>query len=59
MIATAIEQNGYVYVYDESGSILFSRSGQLMGFTSTTVSIKENGCTYVYDANGNIKFSRF
>lgn len=58
MIATAIEQYGYVFVYNESGSILFSRSGQLVGFTGTTVSIKQLGYTYVYDVNGNILFSR-
>ena len=58
MIATAVEKDGYVNVYDDNGGFLFSRNGQLVGFTSNTVSIKQNGYTSVYDERGSFKFSR-
>lgn len=58
MIALAKQDGPCVMVYDENGSFMFSRSGELVGFTSTTVSIKNGGCITVYDEHGNFKFSR-
>ena len=53
------KQNGNsVEVYDVNGSYLFSRNGELCGFTSQTVAIKEGSYVCVYDANGSYKFSR-
>lgn len=48
-----------VEVYDENGNYKFSKSGQLMGFTSTTVSIDVGSNRIeVYDDDGNYKFSK-
>lgn len=53
------KQNGSsVEVYDVKGHYLFSRTGELTGFTSQTVAIKEGSFIRVYDANGSYKFSR-
>ncbi len=57
-IGMAQQEGGFVRVYDENGSILFSIGGELVGYTSSTVSIKEGNFIHVYDANGSIKFSR-
>ena len=53
------KQNGtMVEVYDENGSYLFSRSGELVGFTANTVAIKDGNVVSVYDATGSYQFSR-
>ena len=53
------KQNGSsVEVYDVEGHYLFSRTGELTGFTSQTVAIKEGSYVCVYDANGSYQFSR-
>lgn len=53
------KQNGSsVEVYDVKGHYLFSRTGELTGFTSQTVSIKDGSFIRVYDSNGSYKFSR-
>ncbi len=53
------KQNGtMVEVYDEHGSYLYSRTGELCGFTSTTVAIKDGNLISVYDATGSYQFSR-
>ena len=57
-IAMAQQENGFVRFYDENGSILFSLPGELVSYTSSTVSIKDGSFIRVYDANGSHKFSR-
>lgn len=53
------EQKGsYVYAYDERGTIMFTKSGQHMGYTSSTVAIKHGSTTYVFDEKGNIKVTK-
>ena len=47
MIASAIQRGSSVYVYDERGKNLYTRSGTLIGFTSTTVTIKRGNTNYV------------
>lgn len=52
-------QNGsQVYVYNEKNTLLFTKIGTLVGYTSATVSVKRGMRTYVYDARGSLKFSR-
>lgn len=53
MITTAIQRGNSVYVYEKS-RILFTRIGELIGFTSSTVSIKRNRTIYVYNERGGI-----
>ena len=57
-IAVAKQNGNAVDVYDEEGHYLFSRSGILIGFTSTTVAIKEGDNINVYASDGSFKFSR-
>ena len=58
-IATAKQESASnVAVYDEKGTFLFSRSGQLVGFTPTSVTIKNGSRNEVYDNKGNFQFSR-
>jgi len=57
-IGMAQQEGGFVRVYDETGSILFSIGGELVGYTSSTVSIKDGSFIRVYDSTGTHKFSR-
>lgn len=50
--------NNNVEVYDEKGFFKFSKRGELVGFTSTTISVAYNGRIEVYDENGFFKFSK-
>lgn len=56
MIALAKQEGKIVYVYDETGGILFNRDGELSGYTPNTVSIKRGSVIYVFDERGSIKF---
>ncbi len=58
MFATAKQESSQINVYDEKGNFMFSRSGELVGYTSTTVTIKEGSQNKTYDSKGNFKFSR-
>lgn len=59
MIGTAVQKSSdRVEVYDERGNYMFSQSGELVGFTGTTVSIKRNGRVEVFDDRGNYQFSK-
>ena len=58
MIAMAKQEGSRVVVYDEKGHRLFSRSGELVGFTANNVSIKEGSRVVVYDENGHRQFSK-
>ena len=57
-IGMALQEGGFVRVYDENGSYLFSISGVLVSYTSSTVSIKDGSFIRVYDSTGSYKFSR-
>lgn len=57
-IATAVQKGSSVYVYNEKGVTLFSRSGELVGFTSTSVSVKRGNTITCYDATGKTMFTR-
>ena len=58
MITLAKQNGSYVDVYDEKGSRLWSRSGELVGFTANTVAIKNGSFVDVYDEKGNRQFTR-
>ena len=57
-IGMAQQEDGFVRVYNENGSYLFSIGGELVGYTSSTVSIKDGSFIRVYDSTGSYKFSR-
>lgn len=58
MIASAKQSGNSVYVYNERGNLLFTRSGTLVGFTSSTVTIQSGSALYTYDERGNLMFTK-
>jgi hypothetical protein len=58
MIGSAKQQGTNVMVYSESGGFMFNKTGNLVGYTSNTVTVKQGGTTYVYGERGEIKSSR-
>jgi len=50
-----------VYAYDDKGNYKFAVSGELVGYTGSTISVKPNPSSkqiYVYDENGRYKFAK-
>ena len=56
MIGMAKQQGTNVMVYSETGSFMFNKTGNLVGYTSNTVTVKQGGTTYVYGEHGEIMF---
>lgn len=46
------------HVYSETGGFMFNKTGNLVGYTSNTVTVKQGGTTYVYGEHGEIKFTK-
>jgi len=52
-ITVAIQEGSSVVVKDENNNVLFRKSGQLHGYTGTTVSVKESsGYIVTYNEKG-------
>lgn len=45
----AQQKGDWVYVYDENNRELWTRSGELYGYTSSTVTIKRDGWLFMYN----------
>lgn len=58
MIGSAKQQGTNVMVYNESGGFMFNKTGNLVGYTSNTVTVKQGGTIYVYGEHGEIKSTR-
>lgn len=58
MIATAKQESRQVKVYDEKGNFMFSKTGELVGYTANTVTVKDGSQNKTYDNKGNFKFSK-
>jgi hypothetical protein len=58
MIGSAKQQGTNVMVYSESGGFMFNKTGNLVGYTSNSVTVKQGGTTYVYGERGEIKSTR-
>lgn len=54
----AKQQGTNVMVYSETGSFMFNKTGNLVGYTSSTVTVKQGGTTYIYGEHGEIKSTR-
>ena len=54
----AKQQATNVMVYSESCSFMFNKTGNLIGYTSNTVTVKQGATTYVYGEHGEIKFTK-
>ena len=53
MIGSVIKRGNTIYVYDERGKLLCTKSGgDVMGYTGTSFSVKRNHTVYVYDEKG-------
>lgn len=57
-IGSVDEKYGQVRVFDENGRLLFVRSGDLMGYTGSTVTIRNMNMNTTYDAAGRVKYVR-
>jgi hypothetical protein len=51
-ISTAVQRDGRVDVYNQENKLVGSHLGQLLGYTSRSVSVKRNGTLDTYDENG-------
>lgn len=59
MIAYVKKSYNSVWVYDETGKVLFNKYGELVGYTSNTISIKsDSGTVWTYDSNGRCLFGK-
>ena len=59
MISVAVQNSfGYVEVYDEKNHRLYTKDGELHGYTGGSVSVKCNGWIKTYDEKGNQISSR-
>lgn len=52
-IGTAVQRGPWVYIYDEGGRQTGSVSGDLKGYTSSTVSVQHGSWIYTYDQRGS------
>lgn len=64
-IGSATQRGNTVYAYDEDGRSIFNTNGELLGFTSTTVTVLRrsskngtSGTAYTFDSNGRLKFNK-
>ena len=48
-IGMSQQKGDWVYVYDENNHHLWSRTGELHGYTSSTVTIKRDGWLFMYN----------
>lgn len=58
-IGMAQQKGNWVYVYDENNRELWSRTGELHGYTSSTVTIKRDGWLFMYNEKNQETGSRF
>lgn len=58
MIGYAEQRGSTVYVYNSNGGIIWTNTGELQGYTASTVAIRRGGTTFVYGERGEIKFTR-
>ena len=54
MIVTAIQKGNSVYVYGERNRLLFTKSGDLHGYTGSSVSVKKGNTVYTYNDRGSL-----
>ena len=57
-IGSASESGMWVVVYNERGGELFRKSGNLIGYTSSSATIEQNGWSVTYDDRGGEKFRK-
>ncbi len=55
MISLAIQKGNFVYVYNEKKCQTACLTGELLGFTSITVTVRKGNFAYTFDEKGNQK----
>ncbi len=55
MISVAIQKGNFVYVKNEKNSQTACITGELMGYTSSTVTVKRGNFAYTFDEKGSQK----
>lgn len=59
MIGYVKKSYNSIWVYDETGKPLFNKCGELVGYTSNTISVKSNaGTVWTYDSKGRTLFGK-
>lgn len=53
-IGVAVQRGSTVYVYDKNNRVLFTKNGELHGYTSSTVTVKKGGTLYTYNEKGSV-----
>lgn len=54
MIITAIQKGNLLYVYGERNRLLSTQSGELYGYTGSTVAVKNGNTVYTYNERGTL-----
>jgi len=57
-ISSVSESHGSIIVYDENGTEMFRRTGQLVGYTGSTVTVRDHNQNITYNNTGTEKFRR-
>ena len=58
-IGSAKQDGNSVIVYDENGGYKFELNGELVGYTSSTVTVRSStGSSITYGSEGDYKFER-
>lgn len=52
-IVMAKQSGEWIYVYDENNHTLFTQTGKLHGYTSSSVTVQKGDWLYTYDVNGH------
>lgn len=52
-ISSAQQKGGTVYVFNEKGVQLWSKGGELKGYTGTSVSIQKGSTVFTFNEKGN------
>ena len=58
MIGNALQKGSTVYVYNEKGQMLYTKSGELAGYTGSSVSIKNGRTLYTYNEKGQMQYTK-
>lgn len=58
MINSAIQEGISVRILGSSGQTLFTKKGELLGFTSSSVTIRRENFIYIYNTDGSTQCTR-
>lgn len=53
MISYVKQEGNTIYVFNENNTNIMIKNGELVGYTSETISIKQGNTTYVFDEKGS------